>query len=80
MKCGEGLLTLKVQLQVLDCDYKMLRGKPLIRIYGKTESGEPIVVFFDKFLPYFYAQVAEEKKGDFVRELKEKFGATSPAW
>jgi len=67
---------MKVQLQVLDCDYKMLRGKPLIRVYGKTEKGEPVCVFYDRFLPYFYAQVPDEKKDDFVREIKEKFGAS----
>ncbi|MEM5814841.1 MAG: 3'-5' exonuclease, partial [Candidatus Aenigmatarchaeota archaeon] len=68
---------MKIQIQVLDCDYKMLRGKPLIRIYGKTESGEPVVVFYDKFLPYFYAQIPEEKREEFVREIKAKFGATT---
>jgi DNA polymerase I len=68
---------MKIQIQVLDCDYKMLRGKPLIRIYGKTEKGEPIAVFYDRFLPYFYAQVADEKKDDFVREIKERFNANT---
>jgi len=68
---------MKVQLQVLDCDYKMLRGKPLIRIYGKTESGEPICVFYDKFLPYFYMQVSDEKKEDFIHEIRGRFNATT---
>jgi len=67
---------MKVQLQVLDCDYKMLRGKPLIRIYGKTETGEPICVFYDDFLPYMYAQVPDEKKEEFKKEIIGKFGAT----
>jgi len=68
---------MKLQLQVLDCDYKMLRGVPLIRIYGKTESGEAVAVFYDKFLPYFYAQVAEEKQEDFKNEIRERYGATT---
>ncbi len=72
--CSNGLLKMKIQIQVLDCDYKMLRGKPLIRIYGKTEDGEPVCVFYDKFLPYFYTHVPDEKKEEFTREVKGKFG------
>lgn len=55
----------------------MLHGKPLIRIYSKTESGEPITVFYDGFLPYFYARISDEKKEEFIRVLKEKFGAAA---
>ncbi len=47
-------------MQILDADYIMLENKPLLRIYGKTENGESVCVFYNKFMPYFYVDVVPE--------------------
>ncbi|MBI4015338.1 MAG: hypothetical protein HY362_01310 [Candidatus Aenigmarchaeota archaeon] len=45
-----------MKAQVLDCDYTMLNGKPLIRLFCKDESGGTVCFFYENFLPYFYVQ------------------------
>jgi len=60
-----------MELQILDCDYIMLNNKPIIRIFGKTIDGETICVFFDKFLPYFYLYVDQDKIDDIKFELEK---------
>ena len=40
--------------QILDIDYTLVNEKPIIRIFGKTESGETICGFVEDFEPYFY--------------------------
>ena len=44
-----------MQAQIIDADYFLNGNKPVIRIFAKTESGNTICVFYDKFLPYFFA-------------------------
>ncbi|MBI2172733.1 MAG: hypothetical protein HYT73_00795 [Candidatus Aenigmarchaeota archaeon] len=43
-----------MQAQIIDADYFLNGNKPVIRIFAKTESGNTICVFYDKFLPYFF--------------------------
>jgi len=62
-----------MRIQVLDCDYKMLHGKPLLRIFGKREDGEAVCVFYDKFLPYFYVHAEPENFDKIKKELEGKF-------
>ena len=59
-------------LQILDADYTMLKNKPLLRIFGKTKTGETMCAFYDKFLPYFYLQTNDLEGA--AEDLKEKFG------
>ncbi len=66
---------MKLKLQVFDCDYVMLNGKPLIRIFGKTEEGDSVCVFANDSLPYFYLQTSEENFEKISKELKRKFNA-----
>lgn len=44
-----------VLFQLLDADYALSGGKPLVRLFGRTENGNPVCVFHDHFSPYFYA-------------------------
>lgn len=44
-----------VEFQVLDVDYVMVNGKPVLRIFGKDAEGKSVCAFHDGFLPYFYA-------------------------
>ncbi len=48
-------------LQVLDIDYILNSGKPVIRIFGKTENGNAACIFYDKFAPYFYVKARQEE-------------------
>ena len=45
-----------MEFQLLDCDYVLVNEKPIIRMFGKTTEGKSVCVFYDKFLPYFYAE------------------------
>jgi len=44
-----------VEFQILDIDYVMVDGKPVIRVFGKAENGETVCGFYEGFEPYFYA-------------------------
>ncbi|MEM7819502.1 MAG: DNA polymerase domain-containing protein [Candidatus Aenigmatarchaeota archaeon] len=54
-------------VQVLDIDY-IYTNKPIIRIFGKTENGKAVCIFYDKFLPYFYIKVKDFDKA--IEKLK----------
>ncbi|NOZ81758.1 MAG: DNA polymerase elongation subunit [Candidatus Micrarchaeota archaeon] len=45
---------MKLRLIILDCDYIQVNGKTVVRIFGKTEDGEPVCVFTNGYRPYFY--------------------------
>lgn len=49
-----------MRLQILDCDYVMINGKPVVRLFCKDESGESVCVFTEGHLPYFYLDVDEK--------------------
>ncbi|MEM7825132.1 MAG: DNA polymerase domain-containing protein [Candidatus Aenigmatarchaeota archaeon] len=42
--------------QILDIDYILPNGKPVIRIFCKDENGKTICAFFENYLPYFYVK------------------------
>ena len=66
---------MKIKLQVLDCDYILPNGKPIVRIFGKTEEGEPVCVFVNGMLPYFYLHPHKESEIEKIRStLEKKFG------
>ena len=44
----------KFQFYPLDLTYKVVDGKPVIYIFGKTTEGQQICVLDDTFEPYFY--------------------------
>jgi DNA polymerase I len=62
-----------MELQILDCDYIMLNKKPVIRIFCKNIKGEPVCVFYEGFLPYFYLHSKKENYDEIIEKLKEKF-------
>lgn len=66
---------MRIQIQVLDCDYILLNGRPVIRIFGKNDKGEPICIFSNNFLPYFYLDTDDLETA--ARELKKKFNELS---
>jgi len=60
-----------MQIQILDADYILLKGKPLLRIFGKTNTGDTVCAFYDKYLPYFYVQSDDLQTAS--QKLKEMF-------
>lgn len=55
-----------MDIQILDVDYVLVDEKPIVRIFGKTEEGESVCVFYEEYKPYFYAEgeKAREMMGD----------------
>lgn len=51
-----------IEFQLLDTDYILVDEKPIIRLFGKTASGESVCGFYEGFKPYFYANDIEKTK------------------
>ncbi len=56
-----------MQFQIIDVDYILLEERPVVRIFGKTMSGETVCAFYENFYPYFYAN-----GGDVEEFLKDE--------
>ncbi|MFH1445514.1 MAG: DNA-directed DNA polymerase [Nanoarchaeota archaeon] len=50
-----------LEFQLLDVDYVIVNEKPIIRMFGKTASGESVCGFHEGFSPYFYTEGEEAK-------------------
>lgn len=61
-----------VRLQVLDADYTLLDGKPLLRIFCKKQDGKSVCVFYKGFLPYLYA-LPRAGEDEVLGHLKQRF-------
>ena len=61
-----------VNFQLLDVDYFLLNSNPVIRMFGRTENGNSLCVFYDNFLPYFYIRCKkpELEKMKAMKEIK----------
>ena len=59
----------KTLMQVFDADYVVVNKKPIVRLFGKTETGGTVCAIYDKFFPYFYVQCPEEKFDSVIAEL-----------
>ncbi|MBL7054915.1 ribonuclease H-like domain-containing protein [Candidatus Woesearchaeota archaeon] len=59
----------KIQFYPLDVTYKVIDGKPVIHLFGRTTDNKQILILDDSFEPYFYVV---PKKGVDVREKLEK--------
>lgn len=64
---------MKTVFQLLDCDYTMLDGRPLVRLFGRDTEGKSITAFMDGDYPYFYAYMADENFAETEKFLKDKF-------
>ena len=51
---------MKVQAQVLDVDYTVKDGSPVVRVYGKTADGKSFRAVETGFRPYFYAELEND--------------------
>ncbi|MEM5792849.1 MAG: DNA polymerase domain-containing protein [Candidatus Aenigmatarchaeota archaeon] len=64
---------MNVIFQLLDTDYVLLDNKVTIRMFGKTEDGKSICVFYDDFLPYFYVLPKKGKENEVLEYVKSNF-------
>lgn len=60
-------------LQLLDADYILNSSKPIIRLFGRTEQGNAVCVFYEGFKPYFYARQPVEGPEIVSADVTEKF-------
>jgi len=58
-----------MNFQILDADYTYSRGQPVVRLYGRDESGTSVCCSVPGFEPYFYAKAGHA----IAATLGEKF-------
>jgi DNA polymerase I/DNA polymerase-2 len=63
---------MQTEMCLLDVDYILVEGKPVIRLWGKTKDGKIMVVFDHRFRPYFYIEPKEDLNEDQITELKKR--------
>lgn len=52
---------MKVRFCLLDAEYIVENGKPIVRLWGKANNGKSVVVLDETFFPYFYVEPKAEK-------------------
>jgi DNA polymerase I len=60
-----------MNFQILDADYTYSDSKPVVRLYGRDESGNSICCSIPDFEPYFYAKAEPEKAAILQEKFKE---------
>ena len=60
---------MKKLVQILDADYFLKDGRPIIRIFGKQENGQALCGFYEGFRPYFYVE-KNEAVATKIKELR----------
>lgn len=60
-----------MNFQILDADYTYSDGKPVVRLYGRDESGNSVCCSVPGFEPYFYAKAEPEMAGILQEKFKE---------
>ncbi|MCD6402720.1 MAG: hypothetical protein J7K98_00115 [Candidatus Aenigmarchaeota archaeon] len=66
---------MEVVFQLLDADYIFVDDKPIIRLFGRTENGKSVCLFYSRFKPYFYIHVKEGKEMEVLNFLKQNFSS-----
>jgi DNA polymerase elongation subunit (family B) len=69
----------KIRFFPMDINYKVIEGKAVLNIYGRTMNGEQICISDSSFDPYFYVI---QKEGEEISEklLKIKIDGEEPAY
>ncbi|MBL7206773.1 MAG: ribonuclease H-like domain-containing protein [Candidatus Aenigmarchaeota archaeon] len=60
---------MKHHFYLLDIEYTVENDRPIVRLWGKTDSGKSIIVLDETFRPYFYV---EPKEPGIVNDLVKK--------
>jgi len=64
---------MELVFQILDCDYVLVDGRPVVRIFGKTKEGKTVCAFYKNFLPYFYVEPQVDATVELVEYIKKNF-------
>ncbi len=65
----------RVEFCLLDIDYVVEDGKPVVRLWGKTKNGKSVLAMDRGFEPYFYVEVEKEfLKTNELDNLKRRIG------
>ena len=59
-------------MQILDIDYFLKDGRPVIRIFGKKPNGQTVCAMHEGIRPYFYCEY-NEKAAEKIEELGLEF-------
>ncbi len=60
-----------MNFQILDADYTYSDGKPVVRLYGRDESGKSVCCSVPDFEPYFYGKAPAETANILKESFKE---------
>jgi len=63
---------MKFIMQILDIDYFLKDGRPVIRIFGKKPNGQTVCAMHEGIRPYFYCEY-NEKAAEKIEELGLEF-------
>ncbi|MCZ7395980.1 MAG: DNA-directed DNA polymerase [Candidatus Methanoperedens sp.] len=67
-----------MNFQILDADYTYRDGKPVVRLYGRDESGNSVCCSVPDFEPYFYAKAEPEMTVILQEKFKEHIKRIEP--
>ncbi|MBU4491926.1 MAG: DNA-directed DNA polymerase, partial [Euryarchaeota archaeon] len=67
-----------MNFQILDADYTYRDGKPVVRLYGRDESGSSVCCSVPDFEPYFYAKAEPESAAILQEKFKEHIKRIEP--
>ncbi len=67
-----------MNFQILDADYTYSDGKPVVRLYGRDESGSSVCCSVPGFEPYFYAKAEAEVAGVLQEKFKDHIKRIEP--
>jgi len=69
-----------MNFQILDADYTYSDGKPVVRLYGRDESGSSVCCSVTGFEPYFYAKAPHDSAGVIQEKFKEHIQCIDPIY
>ncbi len=67
-----------MNFQIIDADYTYSGKKPVVRLFGRDESGNSVCCQILDFEPYFYAKAEWDKATMLIEEFKEHIKYIEP--
>jgi DNA polymerase I len=67
-----------MNFQILDADYTYSENKPVVRLYGRDDSGNSVCCMVPGFEPYFYAKAEPEMAVVLLEKFKEHIKRIEP--
>jgi DNA polymerase I len=64
---------MEISFQLLDCDYVLINGEPIVRLFGKTKDNKNVCAFYKGYYPYFFVLPKEGMEEEVIDFLQNKF-------